>query len=544
MKKISQLLLAAGIACSALSCSTKDFLDAQPKDALSPGSTWKTEGDAHKFLIGLYDGWDSGYNILYMDCTSDFGFNFHRHEGWRVVGDGSMTTASPGLDFYHFGIIRRANTLLQNIEGIKFADQAAKDNIIAQARLIRAYNYFKLMWHYGGVPIIDNYTTAEEARVPAKSEAEVRAYVEKEMDEAIAKIAVAPAARGYLAKGAALAMRMRLALYYEDYATAKAKAEEIIALGQYQLESNYANLFNLAGQDSKEIIAAVQHLKTVRDFWLIGAMLNNGAGGWSSIVPTANLVNTYEMKDGLTIDDPNSGYDPIHPFKDRDPRMAMTVLFPGADYPTGGVYNTLDKEINGVANEDFMTKANNSSRTGLSWRKYVHPSSQYADVWDTSVSPIVFRYAEVLLTWAEAENELKGPSAGVYEKLNMIRNRVGMPEVDRRKYATKETLRELIRRERAVELAGEGLRRADILRWKDANGKMVAETVLNGRLERMVGTVNMAGADPETRATINTQASPEDKLIETRVFKPYMRYLPMSQNALDKNPKLKPTPGY
>lgn len=318
----------------------------------------------------------------------------------------------------------------------------------------------------------------------------------------------------------------------------------LLSLWHHPLEPNYANLFNLAGQDSKEIIAAVQHLKTVRDFWLIGAMLNNGAGGWSSIVPTANLVNTYEMKDGLTIDDPNSGYDPIHPFKDRDPRMAMTVLFPGADYPTGGVYNTLDKEINGVANEDFMTKANNSSRTGLSWRKYVHPSSQYADVWDTSVSPIVFRYAEVLLTWAEAENELKGPSAGVYEKLNMIRNRVGMPEVDRRKYATKETLRELIRRERAVELAGEGLRRADILRWKDANGKMVAETVLNGRLERMVGTVNMAGADPETRATINTQASLEDKLIETRVFKPYMRYLPMSQNALDKNPKLKPTPGY
>lgn len=362
-----------------------------------------------------------------------------------------------------------------------------------------------------------------------------------------------PPREGYLAKGAALALRMRMALYYGDYATAKAKAEEIIALGQYALEPDYSKLFNVAGQDSKEIIAAVQYLKTTREFWLIGAMLNNAVGGWSSIVPTANLINTYEMSNGKTIDQAGSGYDPKHPFKGRDPRMAMTVLYPGADYPGGGVFNTLDKQIKVIDkegkevlkdNDDFMTKANNSSRTGLSWRKYVHPASQYSNVWDTEASPIVFRYAEVLLSWAEAENELNGPSAPVYDKLDQIRTRVGMPPVDRSVYADQASLRQLIRRERAVELAGEGLRRADLLRWKDDQGRMLAETLLNGRLERMVGTVDMTGSDPETRATINPDASPEDKLIENRVFKPHMRYLPLSQTALDKNPQLKPTPGY
>ena len=191
-----------------------------------------------------------------------------------------------------------------------------------------------------------------------------------------------------------------------------------------------------------------------------------------------------------------------------------------------------------------MTAADNASKTGLTWSKYLAPITQYSDIWKTAACPIVFRYAEVLLTWAEAENELNGPSPSVYGKIDQVRQRVGMPKVDTDKYKTKETLRELIHRERAVELAGEGLRRADILRWKTADGKMLAEKVLNGRLERRVGTVNMTGTDPETRATINVKASDEDKLIEMRKFEPKNRYFPFGQSILDKNPKLKQNEGY
>ncbi len=139
----------------------------------------------------------------------------------------------------------------------------------------------------------------------------------------------------------------------------------------------------------------------------------------------------------------------------------------------------------------------------------------------------------------EAENELNGPSNDVYNAIDEIRARVGMPAVDRAKYGTKEALRELIRRERGVELAGEGLRRADILRWKDSSGKMLAETLLNGPLMRVTGTVDYSEPDQFKRAKISGTTKVED-----REFKPTNRYLPIPQSALDKNPELKQNPGY
>ncbi|WP_373730212.1 RagB/SusD family nutrient uptake outer membrane protein, partial [Bacteroides heparinolyticus] len=211
------------------------------------------------------------------------------------------------------------------------------------------------------------------------------------------------------------------------------------------------------------------------------------------------------------------------------------------------VFNTLDKEIEGKKNANYTLAANNASKTALTWAKYLDPITQYnaTGVWDTEACPIVFRYAEVLLTLAEAENELNGPSAGVYDALDEVRARAGMPAVDKNKYATKEKLRELIRRERAVEFAGEGLRRADIVRWKTSDGKMVAEKVMNGKLNRVVGTVSMdTSVAPEMRATINVNASPELGLIEERTFKAHNRYLPIRLTILSKNPQLTQNDGY
>ena len=244
------------------------------------------------------------------------------------------------------------------------------------------------------------------------------------------------------------------------------------------------------------------------------------------------------MKDGLTKEE-SPLYDKNHPFANRDPRMAKTILYPGCDY-WNGVYNTLDKQLNGKDNPDYPTKAANSSKTALTWAKYLYPKAQYADIWSTSASVVVFRYAEVLLSRAEALNELSGPSEEVYTLIDQLRTRAGMPKVDRAKAATKETLREVIRRERSVELAGEGFRRADIVRWKDASGKMVAETVLNGNLTRVAGTVDMAGTNPETRATV----SDTREVIENRLFKPEFRYWPIPQSAIDRNSKIKQNAGF
>lgn len=547
MKRFKNYIVLGMAALLGTSCS--DFLDVTPKDALSPSTTWQTETDAEKFAIGCYDGWEDGGQLLYFDCGSDFGYNNFSWEGYRPWGDGTLSASNTGASLYSFTTIRRCNTFLDNVEAIPFSDENVKNDLMAQVRFIRAYQYFKMNWWYGGVPIIDNYESAEEAQVPRNTEEEVRTFVEQELDAITPMLNNAPAERGRAAKGAALALRMREALYYEDWATAKDRAQQIIDLGLYSLDPSYTNLFSNAGKDSPEIIMAVQYINNLKGLGVIGQMYNNGNGGWSSIVPTHNLLDTYEMENGMTIDEAGSGYDPVHPFANRDPRMAMSICFPGQDYVkadgTSGIFNTLDRQIDGANNLDYMTMADNTSRTGLTWNKYLAPITQYSNIWDTDACPIVFRYAEVLLSWAEAENELNGPSAEVYNKLNQIRARVGMPEVDQAKYGTQATLRELIRRERGVELAGEGLRRADIVRWKDASGKMVAETVLNGTLERKVGTVSMdASVDPEMRATIDVNASSTEKFIETRKFATYNRYFPIPQTSMDKNPQLTQNDGY
>lgn len=553
MKFISYILAGAALAVMP---SCNDFLDTLPTDAMTPSTTWQTELDAQKFLVGCYDGWESGTEILYMDCTSDFGYNNFSWEGYKDFANGTISAANPGANFYDFTIIRRCNTFLENIEKVTFADEKTKKDLIAQARVIRAYRYFKMNWLYGGVPIIENYESAVDAQVPKKTEDEVRTFIETELDTYTYDLSVKPTERGRIAQGAALAIRMREALYYGDWSTAKTKAQEIIDLQQYDLEKGkegYSKLFQVAGQDSKEIILAVQYINSTKPLGVIGQMYNNGDGGWSSIVPTHQLVDAYEMTNGKTIDEEGSGYDKKHPFKGRDPRLALTVIYPGANYVKSdgstAVFNTLDKEIvnakgEKASNPNFMTAADNASKTGLTWNKYLSPITQYTDIWNTNACPIVFRFAEVLLTWAEAENEQNGPSTDVFDKIDEVRMRTGMPAMDRQKYNTKDKLRELIHRERSVEFAGEGLRRADIVRWKDASGKMVAETVLNGRLERRIGTVDMNGSNPETRATIKLDASAEEKLIEVRKFEPKHRYFPFAQSILDKNPNLIQVNGY
>ncbi len=543
MKRLLVYMLAGVSVLGMTSCS--DFLDTVPHDALSPATTWQTEDDAQKFLVGCYDGWADANEILYLDCGSDFGYNNFQWESWKTIGNGSMSAANEVYNLYSFSMIRRCNTFLENIDKVEFSDESVKNDMIGQVRTIRAYQYFDKNWWYGGVPIIENYETAEEAQVARNTEEEVKQFIYDELDAAIPLLNETPKSRGYIAKGTALAIKMRSALYYGDYERAKEAAQAIMDLKQYELDPDYANIFTVAGQGSKEIIASVQYIENLKTLYTIGQMYPNADGGWSSIVPTQNLVDTYEMDNGLTKEEAGDYYDPAHPFAHRDPRMAMTIIFPGQDW-NGRIFNTLDKQIVNAAtgaeetNGDYPANADNASKTALSWNKYLGPKSQYADMWSTNACPIVFRYAEVLLTYAEAENELNGPSAKVYDLLNQIRNRVGMPDVDQSKYGTQSSLRELIRRERSVELAGEGLRRADILRWKDANGKMVAETVLNGPLTRIIGTVDHSGTDPYMRATITRT----DELIENRSFAVHNRYFPMAQSDMDANPNLKQNPGY
>ena len=550
MKKY--IFISAIASFSLLNVSCDDFLDTVPHDALSPETTWKTEADAEKFMIGCYSGWMDDGVALYADCGSDIGFSYHLHEGWKYIGNGGMSAGvSEVWDFYNFNTIRNCNDFLTNIEKVAFTDAAKKNNMIGQVKTIRAWQYFEKNWYYGGVPIIDSYETAAEAQVPRNTEEEVKQFIYKELDEAIPMLNSGAVEAGTINQGVALAIKMRSALYYGDYDRAKQAAVAIAKLGLYELEpstsgtaSGYKKLFLTDGQKSPEIILAIQHDQTLLSNWMIGSMYNNADGGWSSMVPTQNLVDIYEMDNGLTKEEAGNYYDPTHPFANRDPRMEVTILFPGQNWKNldgeDVIINTLDKKINEEDNPNDPSGVDNASKTGLTWAKYLgNGPTYYTDMWNANANTIMFRYAEVLLSFAEAKNELDGPCDSVYCALNQIRQRAGMSDVAKNKYNTKETLRELIRRERTVELAGEGFRRADILRWKDSNGKMLAETVLNGSLTRITGTVNNEETIPGKRATVTGT-----ELIEKRVFQPHNRYLPIPQQYRDKNPQLDQNPGY
>jgi len=550
MKKILNkigLVALAGVMTTGVACS--DFLDTAPHDQLSPATTWKTEADAQAFLVGVYNNYISEGALMYLDCASDIGYNFHVHEGYKNIANGKMTPSYSNLaNFYGFSNIQRCNVFLANVDNVTFSSDATKKNLVAQVRAIRAYKYFYLNWMYGGVPIVDYYPDAESAKVPRNTEAEVKQYIYDEIDAAIPDLPDTPAARGYWAKGAALALKMRSALFYEDWQRAADAASAIMAMNKYELDPSFSNIFSIAGQNSPEIILSYQRLAGTAGLYY-GVMYNNSpesGQGWSSIVPTQNLVDMYEMANGLTKEEAGSGYDATHPFAGRDPRMAASIIFPGMDF-NGHIVNTLDTTLpNGDANPDHPTAANNASKTALTWGKYLVPISQYPDIWDASICLIVFRYAEVLLSFAEAKNELSGPATDVYDAIDLVRVRAGMPKVDRAKYATKETLRELIRRERTVELAGEGFRRPDILRWKDAGGKLVAETVLNKDLLRITGTVNYNEPDPFKRATVTGTTLEESG--RTFSVVPH-RYMPIPQSSIDKGSKepgrrLEQNPGY
>lgn len=542
MKNLKYYILAGTAAFSLTSCN--DFLTTSPKDAMTPDMTWKTQDDVSKFLTGCYDGFVSSYEVTYWDATSDFAYGNFPWEGFRNIGNGTFTASDPGYSMYDFTIIRRCNTLLENAEKASFSSDAAKKDLLAQCRFIRAYRYFILTECYGDVPIIDNFQTAQEAQVPRKAQAEVHKYIMDELNAIIPDLNAAPSQRGRVAKGAACALKMRLALYDGDFKTAKDAAQAIIDLGQYSLDTDYSNLFKVEGQTSPEIILAAQGLTNTYSLDM-SYYFPNSVGGWSSVVPTQQCVDNYEMANGKTIDEAGSGYDPVHPFHGRDPRFAMSVIYPGCDW-NGKVFNSLDKEIEGKKNPDYSTNADNATKTCYNWRKYADGLGQYAGGYtNANIAAIIFRYAEVLLTWAECENELNGPSDEVYNKIDQVRARVGMPKVDRMKYSTKEMLRELIHRERGSEFAGEGIRRYDILRWKTTDGKMLAEKVLNVKLNRITGTLinssTKSDADPTMRATVDPTKT---DFIEDRGFKDFNKLFPIPQDNIDKNPKLKQNPGY
>ena len=560
--KTKYLLTIALSSCLLSSC--EGFFDLAPKDRLTSESFWNDADDAYAALTACYNWWcanDYGsLSLFYEDAYSDIGYNYTNAGYMQDVAKGSLSAASAPNKWKQYESIRRCNFVIENIDRVPSdkITEAQRNDILGQARAIRGYSHALVTNWYGDAIKMDFVPdTDEDAKVPRIPAAQIREFALEDLEWAADHINEKPAEKGRIAKGAVLAMLVRFNLYWGNWEAVVEYAERLKALNQYSLEPNFLNMFTIAGQNSREIIATYEQVATVYAYTNAIRHFNNADGGWASFVPTDNLVNMFEMANGLPIDDLASGYDPVHPYKDRDPRLKQTILYSGMDWEGKSgprILNTLDETIGGVANKDYYNNSNNSSKTGLMFAKYAWPGpGQYsADLKNDSMCPIIFRYGEVLVSEAEAYAELNELDKAL-DILDEIRITRGHIAVDRTRYTTQAQVRELVRNERTIELAGEGFRYEDIVRWDEYDeagnktGRKVAQAVMGGDLLRSVGTVNMDPSVPEDeRATINVNASRSERLIETRgeFDVPRRLLLPLLQAELDANPKLKQNPGY
>lgn len=508
-----------------VSCSN-DFLDRNPLDKPSNEGFWNTEKDAIAAATGCYNGWFSMDEVLYFDCASDNAYSPFPWEGWTVHGSGYATPTDYGYSRFSYSNITRCNNFLENISRPKM-DEKLRSRLTAEVRFLRVWDYFWKVVLYGDVPLVTDVLTIDESDRPRNPKSEVIEFMLNELSEIIPSLDIKYEGDnvGRITRGAAMTLKARILLFEKRYKECAEICNEIFSLG-YRLFDSYDGLFRISNENNPEVILDVQYLSSLYSNWVLGVLLPNSVGGWASINPLQSLVDSYECVDGKTIDE-SPLFDKNEPYKNRDHRLEVTLLCPG-DLYCGKYYNPIDKND---PNGDYYAPYGRS-KTAYLVKKYVNNPDDYSDIWDTGMNAIVMRYAEVLLMYAESKIELNDVDESVYQVLNQIRQRAGLPEVDRAVYSNQSKLRELLRRERRVELAMEGLRWFDICRWQ------IAEDVMNGRVYgALLGTVN-----PDNGELNLTDERIE---VETRIFDPSKNYLwPIPQNVIDATTQIKQNPGY
>lgn len=504
MKKILYFTLAGSLFLG--SCQ-KGFLDRIPQNVVSEEIFWKTENDVYLAVNAIYAELP-GEGTIYEDAYADVA---HGQYSWEsratVVSSGIVnTTVDAGWNFVG---IRKANYFLTNVDKATL-DESLRNRYKAEVRFIRAMKYVDLVNKFGDVPIITKELSNSEANVPRDPKAQVISWVVNELKEVAAVLPNSYSGgrsneKGRITKGAALALKARFELQHNNFADAAVTAKEVMALG-YNLFStatesefdqaddytkfvdfdnaedilkfrnglrSYEGLFRQSNEGNSEVILDRQYMETSQANSLNTYLPEAGLKGWSSIAPTQNLVNAYQSyKTGESVAVPtnveradrykNNKTAFVNEYKNRDPRFYATILFETAPWAAA------------KTEKDYVFTwkvGSNMSKTGYNFRKFVDPVALRAAISNHS-NFILIRYAEVLLTFAEAQNEVSGPSADIYAALDLIRQRAGMPKVDQSKYASKDALRQFIRNERTVELALEGSRYMDIRRWGIASEVM------------------------------------------------------------------------
>ena len=542
--KYIKILAMSAMALATASCS-EDFLDRVPTDSLSSNIFWNTENDADLALTGCYRQLYSPYRpeeMWFWDSASDNAFCFHNNKDYRAIGNGSMAASGVSVhNYFTYTQIRTCNEYLANENTIKFNSNEKREQYRYEVRMLRAMSLYFRVQTYGDFPFSEDvYETIEESKVGRVPAAELYTYIKKEMEDICSrKYLPETAAAGRLTIGAARAFLMRVYLYLGDYNNTIKYAQEVMNSGTYQMPAmSYEQSFLKANQYNSEVIFSFEHDKPGGfGMWVAEFFPNAAYGGWSSLVPTISLLNSYETINGLTIDE-DPTYNPENPFVNRDPRLRASILYPGQHWDKYADTETWPQGYPSIipGSGDYHSDANNACKTGMNFKKFYSEPSEFGDIWSCDRNFPIFRYAEVLLSYAEAKMELGQIDATVYDAINQVRERAGMPDVDQTKYATQDKLRELIRRERRVEFVYEGLRRWDILRWG------IAKDVMPEPIWNMDGTI---------LPTINAEGDNDVKLEPYTTYEEIRQFtagrnelFPVPQTVIDNNPLISQNPGY
>lgn len=594
MKKIVQLKYILLLFLAAASVSCKKYLDRTPLSAISQRDFYSNADQVQQALTGVYNAIGArtispgfGNPTPYyakMDLYTEIGME----RGLSgTIGAGTYnatlgTTAELWAGF--FQVIQRANNLLFYMTAAKSVMTPSDySRVIAETKVLRALAYWYLISYFGDVPFFTAPPLSQDeiynfARTDKKT---IINFLLTDLEGASTDLDWNPSQAGRVSKGVAMGVGARLAMLDKNYTYVANITDNIITNGGYGLNPVFQNLFRKAGQTTnanKEIMFYYPYgdadAGSFNYLQLVQGSRNNG--GQSSHFPTQFLVDLFECTDGKNISE-SPLYNPARPNRNRDPRMGQTVFVPGDTMVVQGftsiIFDFYDRFLASYNPATqvitFPTTTTNQDSAsifgprlnglGNLWKKY----SQDRDINGTAgnlykVGWVYMRYAEILLLNAEANLEKGSPASTVAVSINKVRARASMPPVDAATMGDINKLRQLVRREKTVELANEGLHLPDMRRWDNGAyaGKVMplqlyGESNSSMKFTPGVGLEFISPAPPPVfDATYKVPISwPNGDALrlkrELRIFNTNQHILcPIPQGERDKIPSLTQNPGW
>ena len=543
-----------------LASGCSDMLDVKPTTFISDEAIWEEPNLINQFVANTYGSMLCGFNRCTAGYNQDWSMSWAGNldaatDDFTSVSDGPIYTqlnkdaiTAQSCPFVEeiwnleYKVIRKCNIIIERVPGVKDQVLSSDDRkrVEAEARFLRAFCHFELARTFGKAPlIVKAQSITDELKVAPSSFADIVKFVKEECDLYANDLPknYSDALTGHATKGAFMALKSRALLYLasplnsaddaQKWADAAKAAKDVMDLNVYKLykltDTPYRSMTFDKTAANEEVIFERRFTfpEGPHNIHMMWSLDSEDAGSWNGLYPTQNLVDAYETVNGkLTTDASNTMYNKQDPYTNRDTRFYQSIIYNGSTWEThlmSMVTNTVDPSKNGLCKPKL-----GKARCGYGPKKFIEelaPSTNLYGGYAQSNNFPYIRYAEVLLNYAEAQNEaLTAPDKSVYLAINEVRDRSGQPALP--EGLSKIEMRKRIKNERRVELLLEEHRFYDLRRWKD--GSVLAEPIMGMNIY-------------DDNVTLKYEVSK----VEDRVFTGANYYLPIPLAEQEKNPLLK-----